>query len=111
MSSELMKSKFVSRPSSVRVAIITVPNVQISFNFWLLPPLGHSLGLFPILKKQKLFGIFYEPFWFSLTWDHGGQNFKPLLHLQIVAETFYTSPEFSSFFSSFFFFFFFFRFL
>ncbi len=35
-------------PSSVRlcVAIISEPNAQISFKFWLLLPLGHTLGIF-----------------------------------------------------------------
>ena len=40
-------SSFVRRcPSSstVRVAIISVPNTRISFNFWLLLPLGHTFG-------------------------------------------------------------------
>ena len=36
----------VRRPSSVRVAFISQPNARISFKFWLLLPLGHTLGLF-----------------------------------------------------------------
>ena len=31
------------RPSIVRVAIISEPNLRISFEFWLLLPLGHML--------------------------------------------------------------------
>ena len=53
MSAELIKSKFVRcrpspevvrRPSSVRVAIVSVPNVPIAFKCWLLLFLGHTLG-------------------------------------------------------------------
>ena len=35
----------VHRPS-VHVAIISEPNARISFKFWLLLPLGHTLGHF-----------------------------------------------------------------
>ncbi len=47
MSAEFMKLKFVRRmsvPLPVRVAIISEPNARISFKFWLLLPLGHTLG-------------------------------------------------------------------
>ena len=40
-----MKLQFV-RLSSVRVTNISEPNAQISFKFWLLLPLGHTLGQF-----------------------------------------------------------------
>ncbi len=52
MSVELMKSsvmKFICRPSvhpSVCDTIISEPNARFFFKFWLLLPLGHTLGLF-----------------------------------------------------------------
>ncbi len=39
-------------PSSVRVAIISEPNARISFKFWLLLPLGHTLELLGIFTKK-----------------------------------------------------------
>ena len=57
----------VRRPSSVRVAIISEPNARISFKFWLLLPLDHTLTLFYFFKKP--FRIFYNFLSFSLTWD------------------------------------------
>ncbi len=38
----------VIRHPSVRDTIISEPNAQISFKFWLLLPLGHTLGIFLI---------------------------------------------------------------
>ncbi len=74
MSAELMKSKFVRCPSSVRrqsvrVAIISEPNAWISFKFWLLLPLSHiyMLGRFWIFFVKNFVFIFYECFSFSLT--------------------------------------------
>ena len=55
MSAELMKSKFVRGPQSVRVSIISVPNARISFKFWLLLALGHTLGRFLNFWKKKPF--------------------------------------------------------
>ncbi len=51
ISAELMKLKFVHSPS-VRVRIISEPNAWISFNFWLLLPLGYALGCIFNLKKM-----------------------------------------------------------
>ncbi len=76
MSAEHMKSEFVRRPSdirlssvrpSVRVAIISEPNAQIPFKFWLLLPLGHTLGHFVEFQKRKKSGDFYVYLSFSLT--------------------------------------------
>ena len=63
-----MKSKFVRRPSSVRpsVRVIFEPNAQISFKFWLLHPLDHTLRLFLFFEKKKL--IFTNMFRFC---EHG----------------------------------------
>ncbi len=82
MSPELMKSKFFLRLSSVVhhlssvhpsvwVAIISEPNAQISFKFWLLLPLGHTLGHFFSFWNFLLL-IFYEYFSSSLAWDPMG---------------------------------------
>ncbi len=97
-----MKSKFVRRlpvvrrPSSVSVAIISVPNALISFKFWLLLPLGYTLGLCLNFEK-KIGGIFLRIcFIFVNTGPYGSQHLKTLLLLQIAAESFQTSPEFSS---------------
>ena len=43
---EICPSSVVRRPPSVRVTIISEPNAQISFKFWLLLPLSHMLGSF-----------------------------------------------------------------
>ncbi len=72
MSAEFMKSKFVRRLSSVRVAIISEPNARISFKFWLLLPLSHTLGRVLNFWKKNLYLIFYEYFSFSLTGDRIG---------------------------------------
>ena len=53
-------SKVSNSCPSVRIAIISEPNVRISFKFWLLLSLCHTLGCF------KFFLIF------SLTWDPMG---------------------------------------
>ncbi len=52
---------------SVRVAIISEPNSRISFKFWLLVLLGHTLGRFFNFWKEKKNGICFE--YFSLTRD------------------------------------------
>ncbi len=49
---------------SIRVAIISEPNAQISFKFCLLLPLGHVHGRF-----LHFWFFFYEYFSFSLTCD------------------------------------------
>ncbi len=91
--SELMKSKFVRRPS-VCVAIVSEPNAQVSFKCWLLPPLDHTLRHF------FYFTIFYEYLSFSLISRPpppcGSQIFKMLPLLQMTAESFQTFPEFPS---------------
>ena len=51
-----MKSKFVHRPSSIHVAIISIHNARISFNkFWLW--LSHTLGrlFYAFVKKIGIF--------------------------------------------------------
>ncbi len=105
MSAELMKSKFVRRPSvrrpSVRIAIISEPDARISFKFLLLLPLSHMLGRFWIFEKKQnfFFLFFYEYFSFSSTWDPMGVKISKRYSsykLQITAKSFQTSPEFSS---------------
>ncbi len=75
MSAELKKSKFVWLPLSVVcVAIISEPNARISFKFWLLLHLGHTLGLFWIFeKKKKIGGAFFTNI-IHLTWDPMGEK-------------------------------------
>ena len=66
------RNSSVARRPSVRVAIISAPNARICSKFWLLLPLGHTLGLFwgEILFYLFLYiYFFYEYFSFSLTWD------------------------------------------
>ena len=101
MSAELMKSKCVRRlssvrrPPSVRVVIISEPNARISFKFWLLLPLTHTLGCF--FNFWILFKIFLRIFFVFLCMaPYGSQNFKTLLPLQIAAESFQTFSECSS---------------
>ncbi len=91
LSAEFMKSKFVRRPS-VLVTIISEPNARISVKFWLLLPLGYTLGHG---KKwgRRYFRIFFV---FVNIAPYGSKSFKTLLVLQIVAESFQTFPEFSS---------------
>ncbi len=89
----------IIHPLSVHVAIISEPNAQISFKFWLLFPLAqfYAETFFEILKKKKKFSRFYcEYFSFSLTIGTliGSENFKMLLLLQIAAKSFQTFPEF-----------------
>ena len=55
---ELTKSQFVRRPY-VHVAIISEPNVRISFRFWLLLPLGHTFGRFFLFFFLFFTNIFY----------------------------------------------------
>ncbi len=66
---------------SICVTIISEPiNAQISFKFWLLLPLGHTLGRFSILLRK--FFIFVN------IAAYGSKNVKALLLLQITAESF-----------------------
>ena len=100
MSAELMKSKFDRRPSSVRLsvcgAVISECNARISLKFWLLLPLGHTLGPFCHFCKKKFFFDFLLIFLiFVHMGPYGSQNFKMLLLLQITAESFQTFAEFS----------------
>ena len=53
----------VRRPS-VHVAIISEPNARISFKFWLLPLMGHTLGLILIFFEKKIFRCFTNIFSF-----------------------------------------------
>ena len=73
MSAELMKSKFVHRPSSVRrpsvASIISEPIAWISFKFWVLLFLGYLPIRFFWNFEKKNFWIFYKYFSCSLTWD------------------------------------------
>ena len=60
-----MESHFVHlsiRPSVLRDTIISEPNAQISFTFWLLLPLDHTLG-------GNFFSYFLQIFFVSVTWD------------------------------------------
>ncbi len=64
-------------PSSVRVAIISEPNTRISFKFWLLLPLCHTLGLF--LNLKKIIGAGVRIFFvFVNMGPYGSENFKTL---------------------------------
>ncbi len=87
------------RPSSVRVTIISEPNAQISFKFWLLLPLGHTLARdFGFLEiKIGGGGGFSRLFFFFVNkGSYGSKIFKQLLLPQITIEYFETSPQFSS---------------
>ncbi len=55
---------------SVRVAIISELNTRISFKFWLLLPLGHTLELFFLIfnKRSKDLGALLD----SCSWDDIG---------------------------------------
>ncbi len=86
----------VRRPSSVRVAIFSEPNARISFKFWLLLPLSHTLGLFFEVLKNKIFIFLRVFFVFVNMLSHGSQDFKTLLLLQIAAESFQSFCQFSS---------------
>ncbi len=69
------KPKILHCPS-VHVSIISLPNMQISFNFSVnLLPLGHMLGQF--LKKKTSLRFFF--FVFVNMWPDGCKNFKMLL--------------------------------
>ena len=90
----------VVRPSSVGVAIIYVPNAWISFKFWLLLPLCHTLGRFFFFFFFFFFFVWFfskkniqisDILWFfslSLTWDPMGQNFKTILQPLIASKSF-----------------------
>ncbi len=93
MSAEIMNSKFVRhRPSSARVAIISQPT-RISFKFWFLPPLGHTLRQFIFFRKKKLVGDFVRIFLvFVNMGPYGSKNFKTLLLVQITAKKFSNFP-------------------
>ncbi len=73
MSAELMKSKFVRRPSVVRDTIISESNARISFKFHLWLLMDYLQNQFFYLKK-KILDFFYEYFSFSLTRDPMGAN-------------------------------------
>ena len=69
MWAELMKSKFVRHPSSVRPSVASIISEAIpwmSFKFLVVVSLGHMPRRFLNFWKKK---IFYECFSFSLTWD------------------------------------------
>ncbi len=89
MSAAVLKSKFV-RPSSVCVAIISMPYYAEVFLSNLL-----LLRLLEFLKRQ-IFQL-YEYVSLLIIWDPVGakKKTKDLLLLQVSAERFQTSPEFS----------------
>ncbi len=72
------------RPSSVLAAIISVPNARISFQIWLLLPLGDTLERFWMFENF-LGDIFV---FFKVHGTLWKQNFKTLLFLQIAVESF-----------------------
>ena len=87
----VVRSTVVCRPSSVRVAIISEPNARISFKFWFLLPLCHTLRHFLIFF---CFGFFYEYYRFVNMGPYGSENFKTLFVLQVATESFQTFLEF-----------------
>ena len=86
------------RLSSVRVAIISEANARMSFTFWFLFQLGHTLGhVLNFWKTNDFLRLFVV---FVNKETYGSKNFKTLCLLQIAAESFQTVPEFSSQWSS-----------
>ncbi len=83
------------RPSVRRVAIFSEPNARISFKFWLLLQLSHTLGF--VLNFWNIFRIFFV---LVNMGPYGSQHLKTLLLLQIAGESFHTFAEFSSQWSS-----------
>ncbi len=105
MSAELMESQFVRRVSSVRrplarpsirVTIISELTAWFSIKCFLWLPLGHTLGRFWFFFFFFIFYFLRIFFVFVNMGPYGSENFKTLLLLQLVAESFQTSPEFSS---------------
>ena len=102
MSAQLMKSKFVHRPSIVRPSVC-----QLSLNLMHGLLSNFSCG-FPWAIRSDFFWIFEKKFFFDFLriffvfvnmGPNGSENFKTLL-LQIVAKCFETCPEFFSQWSS-----------
>ncbi len=72
------------RPSSVRVAIISEHSAQISFKFWLLLSLSHTLGLLLFNFENKI--VFMNIF--LCCWPYGCKIFKKLLLPQFTVAFF-----------------------
>ncbi len=89
------------RPSSVRGALTSEPNAQISFKFWLLLALCHTLAP-PFLNffenKTKINWDFFLAMFvlFVNMGPFGSKLLKTLLLLKVAAESFQTFPEISS---------------
>ncbi len=102
MSAELMKSKFVRRPSvhSSVASIISEATAWIAFKFQLWLPLGHMPRHFFHFWKKKFLDFLGILFVFVNMGPYGRQNFKTLLLPQISFESFQTFSEISSQWSS-----------
>ncbi len=102
MSAELMKSKFVRRPSVVRHPSICGKLSLNLFhgcllNIWFLLSLGHMPRRFLKYGKKYILGLFLPIFFvFVNMGPYGNKHFKTLLLLQITFESFQFFPEFSS---------------
>ena len=71
----------------VCVAIISVPNVQISFKVWLLVPLDYMQRQFFYFVKKNFFHFLQIFFFFVNMEPYGSEYFKKLLLLQITAKS------------------------
>ncbi len=97
-----MKSKFVRRPSSVRLWHRLSLKLLHGFlsNFSCGFPGAIGPDVFFIFEKKKKLNLLRIFFVFVNMAPYGSENFKTLLLLQIAAESFQTFPEFSSQWSS-----------
>ncbi len=102
MSAELMKSKFVRRPSVVRLWHRLSLKLLHGFlsNFDCGFPWAICPDVIFIFEKKNFLNFLRIFFVFVNMGPYGSQNFKTLLLLQIAAESFQTFPEFSSEWSS-----------
>ena len=87
-----MGSLSVVRPSVA--SIISEPTAWIPLKFCFLLPLGHMPDPFLNFWKKKYLFSLWIFFVFLDMGPYGSQNFKTLLLLQIIAESFQTFPEF-----------------
>ncbi len=100
MSAELMKSKFVRRPSVCGIDYLWSYCMDYFQILVVASPGQYAQTFFSFLKKKKFFNFLWIFFVFVNMGPYGSKNFKTLLLLQITAESFQTFPEFSSQWSS-----------
>ncbi len=97
MSADLMKSKFVRRPSVRGIDYLWTLCMDFFQILVVASPGLYAQTFFFIFQKKKKNWNFLRIFFILVNvGPYGSENFKTLLLLQIAAESFQTFPDFSS---------------